>query len=153
LHGKANNLGRRVSKIQVRPDDQLWAKSDPSVILLVEDDDTTRELTATVLRQAGHDVRTARNGRAALTMLEGGVLPAVIFCDLEMPQLDGWAFRRLQLSSHRWQRIPFVVVSALINPEEEQTELRAMTTLRKPVDAEELLRCARLFDPPAATAS
>lgn len=121
------------------------------MILLVEDDDTTRELTATVLRHAGHTVRTAPNGRAALSLLESGELPAAIFCDLDMPLLDGWAFRRLQLASHRWQRIPFVIVSALISPEDEQAELRAMTTLRKPVDAEELLRCARLFDPPVPT--
>lgn len=121
------------------------------MILLVEDDDTTRELTATVLRCAGHAVRTAPNGLAALALLAAveDQLPAVVFCDLDMPQLDGWAFRRLQLASNLLRHIPFVIISAVISPEDEQAGLDAATTLRKPVDPEELLRCARRFDPPA----
>lgn len=122
------------------------------MILLIEDDDTTRELTATVLRCAGHAVHTAPNGQAALAALDG-IMPTVIFCDLDMPQLDGWAFRRLQLASDRLRHIPFVIVSAVISPEDEQPGLDATTALRKPVDPEELLQCARRFDPPALTAS
>ncbi len=122
------------------------------MILLIEDDDTTRELTATVLRCAGHAVRTAPNGRAALSALDD-ILPTVIFCDLDMPLLDGWAFRRLQLASNRLRHIPFVIVSAVMNPEDEQAGLDAVTALRKPVDPDDLLQCARRFDPPALTAS
>lgn len=99
------------------------------MILLIEDDDTTRELTAAVLRCAGHNVRTAPNGRAALAMLAvlDEILPAVIFCDLDMPLLDGWAFRRLQLASDCLRHIPFIIVSAVISPEDEQAGLGAAT--------------------------
>ncbi|MGE3706385.1 MAG: response regulator, partial [Vicinamibacterales bacterium] len=80
------------------------------MILLIEDDDTTREVTATLLRYGGHDVHTAMNGRHALALLQT-IVPTVIFCDLHMPQLDGWGFRRAQMSSSQLQRIPFVAVS------------------------------------------
>jgi CheY-like chemotaxis protein len=47
------------------------------VFLLIEDDETTRDTTAAVLRYAGHTVRTAANGHPALAMLESEV-PSVI---------------------------------------------------------------------------
>ncbi len=98
---------------------------------------------AAVLRFAGHDVTTAAHGREALALLET-TLPTVIFSDLDMPELDGWAFRRLQLGSPRLRHIPFVVVSAAAVGDE--TELQAAATLLKPVGAEDLVSCATLFD-------
>jgi len=117
------------------------------VILLIEDDDTTREVTATLLRYGGHDVHTAMNGRHALALLQT-IVPTVIFCDLHMPQLDGWGFRRAQMSSSQLQRIPFVAVSAHLSPLDDHHELQAAMLLHKPVDPDDLLRCARLFDRP-----
>jgi CheY-like chemotaxis protein len=58
------------------------------MILVIEDDESTRETTARILRLAGHAVVTAADGSEALAILERE-RPAVIFCDLTMPIMDG----------------------------------------------------------------
>jgi DNA-binding response OmpR family regulator len=61
-----------------------------SRILAADDDDLTRELLATVLAGAGHEVREAVDGRAALRELYS-MKPDLVVLDIEMPGLDGWA--------------------------------------------------------------
>lgn len=59
-------------------------------ILLVDDDEITRELVRGVLERAGHDVREAVDGRAGLRELYA-TSPDLVILDVEMPELDGWA--------------------------------------------------------------
>lgn len=115
------------------------------MILVIEDDASTRETTARILRLAGHVVVTAADGREALSILEGE-RPAVIFCDLTMPMMDGWTFRRRQRASPMLASIPFVVVSASLHVEDEADELKADMTLHKPVDLDDMVRCAQRYD-------
>jgi DNA-binding response OmpR family regulator len=58
-------------------------------ILVVDDDDTTRELLRGMLERSGHDVREAANGRAGLRDLYTAP-PDLVILDVEMPELDGW---------------------------------------------------------------
>jgi DNA-binding response OmpR family regulator len=58
-------------------------------ILVVDDDDTTRELLRGMLERSGHEVREARDGRAGLRDLYA-TAPDLVILDVEMPQLDGW---------------------------------------------------------------
>lgn len=115
------------------------------MILVVEDDDTTRETTARFLRLEGYTVRTAADGEEALMILEHE-RPSVIFCDLIMPKLDGRAFRRLQQQSSTLASIPFVVVSASLTVDDEAESLNADVVLRKPVDLRDIVRCAEKYD-------
>ncbi len=98
------------------------------MILVIEDDESTRETTARILRLAGHAVLTAADGKEAMSILEQE-RPAVIFCDLVMPLMDGWTFRRLQRGSPRIASIPFVVVSASLHADDEADALGADVTL------------------------
>lgn len=115
------------------------------MILVIEDDESTRETTARVLRLAGHAVVTASDGREALSILEHE-RPTVIFCDLTMPLMDGWTFRRLQQQSPTLASIPFVVVSASLYSESEADVLDADVTLHKPVHLDDMVRCAQRYD-------
>lgn len=115
------------------------------MILVIEDDASTRDTTARILRLAGHVVVTAADGREALSILERE-RPAVIFCDLTMPVMDGWTFRRLQRQSPRLASIPFVVVSASLHLEDEPDALLADMTLHKPVDLDDIVRWAQRYD-------
>src|ERR1043166_5323192 len=115
------------------------------MILILEDDDATRETAATMLRLEGHEVRTARNGREALAIIDRK-RPSLIFSDLRMPHMDGCEFRYVQLQSPELADIPFVIMSGTVDLEEVGHSLGAAATLAKPVDATDLLRCARLFD-------
>jgi CheY-like chemotaxis protein len=58
-------------------------------LLLVEDDEILRELTATALRKAGLDVTEAETGAEALRWLADP--PDVLFTDIRLPGgVDGW---------------------------------------------------------------
>ena len=117
------------------------------MVLLIEDNETTREITAAVLQHAGYRVCTAANGQEALVSL-CGARPDVILSDLDMPVLDGWALRKVLLASTVWRTIPFVVVSAVVDAGDE-AKLDAAMVLRKPVAADELLACVARFDAPS----
>lgn len=59
-------------------------------ILVVDDDELTREIVRGVLERAGHEVREAADGRAGLRELYAST-PDLVILDVEMPELDGWA--------------------------------------------------------------
>jgi DNA-binding response OmpR family regulator len=58
-------------------------------ILVVDDDETTRELLRGMLERSGHEVREAPDGRAGLRDLYA-TSPDLVILDVEMPELDGW---------------------------------------------------------------
>ena len=60
-------------------------------VLIVDDSPTIRTLVAAVLEDDGYQVQTAEDGRAALEAVAQHP-PALIFLDMEMPEMDGWSF-------------------------------------------------------------
>jgi DNA-binding response OmpR family regulator len=58
-------------------------------VLVVDDDDDIRLLLEELLRSAGYDVSTARDGRAALRTFHDSRADIVVL-DLSMPELDGF---------------------------------------------------------------
>jgi CheY-like chemotaxis protein len=58
-------------------------------ILVVEDDEGVRSLTADNLRELGYDVLEAPNARSALQLLESHPEVAVIFTDVGLPGMNG----------------------------------------------------------------
>jgi len=60
------------------------------IVLLIDDDLVSREVTATILIMEGYTVHTAENGQASLNLLAGGeCVPEVILMDAQMPGLSG----------------------------------------------------------------
>jgi signal transduction histidine kinase/CheY-like chemotaxis protein/HAMP domain-containing protein len=82
------------------------------VVLVVEDDARTRELTERTVEKLGFSVAHAANGRQGLTWLEANRPPVLILLDLLMPEMDGFAFLERLRSQGEWQGIPVVVVTA-----------------------------------------
>ena len=64
-------------------------------ILVVDDEPDVGWVTAECLRRVGHDVKEARSGGAALTMLERGDPCELLVVDLAMPGLSGAETMRL----------------------------------------------------------
>ena len=60
-------------------------------VLVVEDDESTRELLSSVLADEGYLVITAQDGADALHHLRRD-RPNLILLDLVMPHMDGWEF-------------------------------------------------------------
>ena len=75
-------------------------------ILVVDDDESIRDLFSLMLRKEGYEVTAAENGFDALLKLKQE-LPAVIVSDLNMPKMSGFEF----LSVVR-RRFPMISVVA-----------------------------------------
>jgi CheY-like chemotaxis protein len=58
-------------------------------ILLVDDDELIQSSLAAMLEGLGHRAIVASTGEEALLMLEGGLCPAVVILDMNMPGLGG----------------------------------------------------------------
>jgi CheY-like chemotaxis protein len=112
-------------------------------ILLIEDDEATREVVALLLSSEGCQVTTAANGRLALEQLRNGFRPQLIILDLMMPVMDGWEFRAQQRRDPALADIPVLVLSASGNVRYKAALLGAIECLDKPIDPAVLLDTVR----------
>jgi len=78
------------------------------LVLVVDDEEDIRETTSMLLRLAGYDVRTAKDGFDALLQL-GTKTADVIISDLNMPHMSGFEF--LSVIRRRFPEIPVIAVS------------------------------------------
>lgn len=73
------------------PDSQL-PRGAGEWVLVVDDEESVRHVTQRTLERYGYRVRTAENGRQALTVYaEAGSTIAVVLTDIAMPVMDGHA--------------------------------------------------------------
>ncbi len=63
--------------------------SQPSRILVVDDEQSLREFLEIFLRKGGHDVHVADGGVAAVALIEAGEEFDLVLTDLKMPEVDG----------------------------------------------------------------
>ena len=80
--------------------------------LLVDDSPFFRNLLAPILSVAGFSVTTAESATEALVMRDRGSKFDVIISDIEMPEMDGFAFAEEVRRDQRWGEIPMVALSA-----------------------------------------
>ena len=105
-------------------------------VLLAEDDDALRDVTAEVLRDAGYAVATARDGVETLAALRADP-PDLLLLDLMMPNLDGWQVHAAMQADPALASIPVCVLSAVSNAPP------VARVLRKPVSLATLLHAVR----------
>ena len=93
-------------------------------ILLVEDNEPSRDALARRLERRGYNVLLAVDGHEAVLLgLEGA--PDLILMDLGLPGLDGWEATR-QLKAHAaTQHIPIIVLSAHAMTQDREHALAA----------------------------
>ncbi len=84
---------------------KVWTQRRPNV-LVVDDDDSIREVLAEVLREEGYDVSCAGNGEQALTELREHGNPDLMLLDLMMPVMSGWELLELLQSRADLSRHP-----------------------------------------------
>lgn len=110
-------------------------------VLVIDDDPRLREVIAALLREAGHQVDQAADGREGLERFTAA--PAeVVLCDIIMPGREGLATIR-QLREQA-PGVPIVAMSGggWASPEDYLTlarEMGASLTLHKPFARRELL--------------
>ncbi|PZV15446.1 MAG: two-component hybrid sensor and regulator [Leptolyngbya sp.] len=64
------------------------AKVEP-MVLIVDDSITVRELLSMTFNKVGYRVEQARDGQEAWEKLRSGLPCDIVFCDIEMPRMDG----------------------------------------------------------------
>lgn len=64
------------------------AKAEP-MVLIVDDSITVRELLSMTFNKVGYRVEQARDGQEAWEKLRSGLPCDIVFCDIEMPRMDG----------------------------------------------------------------
>ena len=107
-------------------------------VLVVDDDNVVREITALLLQGQGYAVACARNGREALGLLRAYPPPPdLIVLDLWMPGMNGWQFREEQLRDRALCDIPVVVMTASTGF--DASPLGSAEILKKPVGIEQIL--------------
>jgi len=119
-------------------------RDDRKRVMVVDDEDSIRELTAAWLSDEGFLVATARNGADALRQLRD-FCPDVIVLDLMMPVMDGWAFAEACRRVTGAVEIPIIVVSAghgLVQASEQLRAFGVRACLAKPFDLEMLAATA-----------
>jgi CheY-like chemotaxis protein len=117
------------------------------MVLLVDDHEEARDALAMLLRNEGFAVREASDGQEALDALYDGPRPCLVVLDLMMPGMDGWEFRRRQLRSPLFARIPTVVLSGHANLSAAASGLSAHEVMTKPVVLGRLLELVRDYCP------
>jgi CheY-like chemotaxis protein len=82
-------------------------------VLIVEDDESIREVIRDILEDHGFHVQVAANGAEALHVLDR-LRPDALVLDLLMPVMHGWDFMESYVEKTGGHPIPIVVVS--VNP-------------------------------------
>jgi PAS domain S-box-containing protein len=113
-------------------------------ILLVEDEDAVRALTARVLRRLGYTVVEARHGRDAIARAEAHPDPIhLLISDVVLPEMSGG--RVAEALRARIPDLPVVFMSGYTDDEIVRADLEKPDTsfLQKPFTAAELAKCVR----------
>ena len=87
---------------------------DPKIIiavLVVDDEPDNLAVVAETLAYMGLVVRSARNGREGLDILQD-FIPDLILLDLSMPQMDGWEMCSVLKANPDTRDIPVIALSA-----------------------------------------
>jgi len=115
-------------------------------ILLIDDDDSLRRVTAHNLERAGFAVRTAASGREGLQLFAGGGFDLVI-TDVQLGDLDGLAV--LAAVKEQAPETPVLVITAFgsIDLAVRAMQQGAFTFITKPFDREALrLACKKALE-------
>ena len=100
-------------------DDQSPRPLAGAKVLVVDDDEDTRDLYAMALERAGAEVRAASNASEAFRVVLKWP-PTIVVSDLAMPGLDGSALLREIRSLHRLREIPAIAVSGSVDPRDRE---------------------------------
>lgn len=111
-------------------------------ILIVDDDAAILESVRQILADHGFRVIEARDGDEALRVIDLDP-PALVVLDVQMPGVDGPSFAAALRK--RLRRVPLLILTGAADPKREADRCNAEAYLRKPFDADELVRLVRRF--------
>jgi CheY-like chemotaxis protein len=109
-------------------------------VLLIDDDIRVSQLLKRFLYETTYNVISAESGIKGIEMAQKQK-PDIIFCDIMMPEMDGYGVLKEIRSDDRTKDIPFFFLTAKTQTEDFMTGIRAGATgyQAKPTSREELV--------------
>ncbi len=111
-------------------------------ILVADDNEKNLYMLEVLLKGAGYEVVTARNGIEALSKLRAGRFDGIV-SDILMPEMDGFRLIRECRKDPGLCQIPFIFYTATYTEKKDEVfglSLGAIRYLIKPAEPEELIR-------------
>jgi sigma-B regulation protein RsbU (phosphoserine phosphatase) len=108
---------------------------DENTILVVDDNETNRDLLSRQIEAQGYQVAVAANGQQALQMIQTGQYDLILL-DIIMPEMNGYEVLKW-LRNSPWRHIPVITISALdeIDSVVKCIEMGAEDYLSKPFNS------------------
>lgn len=113
------------------------------IVLIVEDDESIRDVIAIALKAEGFNVRVASNGLQALEEIERQ-RPDVILLDMLMPVMNGWEFKNRYLLTPG-PYAPIIVLTAAPDAASRAAEVSAEDFIAKPFDLKNLIKLVNRY--------
>jgi two-component system chemotaxis response regulator CheY len=120
-------------------------------ILAVDDSKTMREMVSFTLKGAGYEVVEAEDGKAALAIINGIKVDAVI-TDLNMPNMNGFELIQQLRANPAYKFVPILMLTTEGDDSKKQEGKAAGATgwIVKPFNPEKLVEVVKKVCPQAA---
>ncbi len=117
-------------------------------VLVIDDSNTIRRSAEIFLKQGGYEVLLAEDGFDALAKINDHS-PALIFCDILMPRLDGYQTCAIIKRNPRFAHVPVIMLSSKdgLFDKARGRMVGSQEYLTKPFTKEQLLRVVQQFRP------
>jgi signal transduction histidine kinase/DNA-binding response OmpR family regulator len=127
----------RVAEAPAARRDAAVAEPGRDYVLVIDDDETARDLIADYLAQAGFNVITAADGVEGLKRAKE-YHPIAITLDVIMPDIDGWTVLAALRGDPELADIP-TIMATIVDEQRHGMTLGAVGYLTKPIDRDKLV--------------
>jgi chemotaxis protein histidine kinase CheA/DNA-binding response OmpR family regulator len=108
---RADSSGSLWKKTYIPVQSEEEVRSEPTV-LIVDDSITVRQLLSLSFNKTGYHVEQARDGQEALEKLQSGLPCNIIFCDIEMPRMNGLELLSNLQQDEKLSKIPVALLTS-----------------------------------------
>ncbi len=135
----------RLHTVQQIPVEGDKPEQTQPTVLIVDDSITVRELLSMTFSKVGYHVEQAKNGKDAWERLKAGLPCDLIFCDIEMPEMDGMELLARLQKDENLRHIPMAMLTSRGADKHRQAaiQLGAKAYFTKPYLEEELLTASQ----------
>jgi len=136
-------LAEKKEKMPEAPVDVKAPAAGEPVILVIDDDPTSREIILRQLSKDGYAAKAATGGKEGLLMARE-IKPSLILLDVMMPEMDGWAVLSALKADQELNGIP-VIMHTIVEQQEMAFSLGVSDYLSKPLDRERLTSMVKKY--------
>jgi CheY-like chemotaxis protein len=110
-------------------------------LLLVDDNDDVREITALLLRDSGYEVSEASSGVAALSVIDANPTLDLLIVDFAMPGMSG--IELLERARAKFPQIKAIFITGYVNYDSMNGKFADEIVVKKPFTMDQLAPAVR----------